>query len=587
MSIYDKASLVLIPSGTKTSKVYSQKPVNGDGDFTFSRSTAATRVNADGNIEKETQNLLLQSNSFDASANWINTNSTETSGQSGYDGSNDAWKITSTSTSNAFLRQIISFSGVNTISVYAKAGTSNFLLTSVEGGGITWFNLSAGTIGTDASISSNIEDMGSGWYRCSVVWNASITGVRLYVCDADNSAAVTSGNFIYIQDAQVEQGLVARDYIETTTAALYGGITDNVPRLDYTDSSCPALLLEPQRTNGITASEYFDGSNLNNTTISAEYNTADTLSPEGVYNAAKLTATGNFPRYYDFPTIGNNVDVSLSVFAKQGDASVFTIRGNDKSNTAFVVNFDLANGTAELSQFDSLEPTFDIQPFGNGWYRCIVNTNSGSGATAFQIRPISHAQGETGGWSGSNYIYAYGVQYEASASYATSYIPTYGTSVTRNFDECIDAGDNAVIDSTQGTIYGEQKSLETDFSYNYFLAVSDGTNNNRLEIRQSGTALQFLWRVGGTYQGNILLTSAPFSSTIKYALRYSSTDIKLYVNGSLVGTINSPTLYSAGTLNNLQFADGSGGTNFRGVVNNCMYFPTALTDQELIDLTTI
>jgi len=31
MSIYDKASLVLIPSGTKTSKVYSQKPVNGDG----------------------------------------------------------------------------------------------------------------------------------------------------------------------------------------------------------------------------------------------------------------------------------------------------------------------------------------------------------------------------------------------------------------------------------------------------------------------------------------------------------------------------------------------------------------------------
>ena len=57
-SIYDKSSLVLIPSGTKTGKVYSQKPVSGDGDFTFTRSSAATRVNADGNIEKETQNLL-------------------------------------------------------------------------------------------------------------------------------------------------------------------------------------------------------------------------------------------------------------------------------------------------------------------------------------------------------------------------------------------------------------------------------------------------------------------------------------------------------------------------------------------------
>ena len=83
MSIYDKASLVLIPSGTKTSKVYSQKPVNGDGDFTFSRSTAATRVNADGNIEKETQNLLLQSNTFDTD---LGNTLTEDRRSSGYDG---------------------------------------------------------------------------------------------------------------------------------------------------------------------------------------------------------------------------------------------------------------------------------------------------------------------------------------------------------------------------------------------------------------------------------------------------------------------------------------------------------------------
>ena len=69
--------------------MYSQKPVNGDGDFTFSRSTAATRVNADGNIEKETQNLLLQSNTFDTT--WTDNMLTITSGQAGYDGTNDAW----------------------------------------------------------------------------------------------------------------------------------------------------------------------------------------------------------------------------------------------------------------------------------------------------------------------------------------------------------------------------------------------------------------------------------------------------------------------------------------------------------------
>ena len=67
---------------------------------------------------------------------------------------------------------------------------------------------------------------------------------------SDNNVTVQGS--IYIQDAQLEQGLVARDYIETTTTAVEGGITDNVPRLDYTDSSCPALLLEPQRTNLIS-----------------------------------------------------------------------------------------------------------------------------------------------------------------------------------------------------------------------------------------------------------------------------------------------------------------------------------------------
>ena len=61
--------MVLIPSGTKTGKVFSQKPVSGDGDFTFTRSSAATRVNADGNIEKETQNLITYSNDF-SNSHW-------------------------------------------------------------------------------------------------------------------------------------------------------------------------------------------------------------------------------------------------------------------------------------------------------------------------------------------------------------------------------------------------------------------------------------------------------------------------------------------------------------------------------------
>jgi hypothetical protein len=89
MSFFDDASLAFLPSGAagKDGKAYSIKPTDGTGDFTFSRGSnlAATRVGADGLIEKGRENLLLQSNNF--STTWGKNNASVTSGQSGYDGS--------------------------------------------------------------------------------------------------------------------------------------------------------------------------------------------------------------------------------------------------------------------------------------------------------------------------------------------------------------------------------------------------------------------------------------------------------------------------------------------------------------------
>ena len=57
MSLYDKASIALIPSGTKASKLYSVLPANGNGDFTHSRGSTATRINKDGLIESVANNV--------------------------------------------------------------------------------------------------------------------------------------------------------------------------------------------------------------------------------------------------------------------------------------------------------------------------------------------------------------------------------------------------------------------------------------------------------------------------------------------------------------------------------------------------
>ena len=57
MSLADEAKLLLIPSGYKSGKVYSVFPTDGDGDFTFSRSGNASRVNPGGYIETDGTNI--------------------------------------------------------------------------------------------------------------------------------------------------------------------------------------------------------------------------------------------------------------------------------------------------------------------------------------------------------------------------------------------------------------------------------------------------------------------------------------------------------------------------------------------------
>ena len=73
MSIYKSSSLAMIPTAYKDGKLYSIRPTDGSGDFTFSRGSnlAATRVDVNGLIEKGRENLVLQSNQFDTSWQYI------------------------------------------------------------------------------------------------------------------------------------------------------------------------------------------------------------------------------------------------------------------------------------------------------------------------------------------------------------------------------------------------------------------------------------------------------------------------------------------------------------------------------------
>jgi len=163
-------------------------------------------------------NLLLQSNQFDTT--WTTSNLTPTGGETGYDGSSDAWLLDiSGGASSQRIEQSMSFEGIQTFSVYAKAGTLNWI--RMRGSSNTYFDLNPSTtgsrIGTDGHIDSKIESMGNGWFRCSVVTETSSLA-RIYVA-TDNGNVTQSSGSIYIQDAQLESASTAGPYVLTLSTA--------------------------------------------------------------------------------------------------------------------------------------------------------------------------------------------------------------------------------------------------------------------------------------------------------------------------------------------------------------------------------
>ena len=226
-SFYDLASLVMIPSGKKAGKVYSQKPLTTDGQLNLLRASTATRIGSDGKIEKTRKNSFLQSNSFDTT--WTATSVTLTSGQAGYDGTNNAWLLTDTTGLGEHrLVQNSGLVGIITISVYAKANTLDFIFlrgVNSSANKRAWFNLSTGSVGTQEGIEAKMVSVGNGWYRCSFTLDHQ-SGFEQYIGTSNaNGVASYAGSeeSVYIQNAQVEAGLVATDYIATTTATVKRG----------------------------------------------------------------------------------------------------------------------------------------------------------------------------------------------------------------------------------------------------------------------------------------------------------------------------------------------------------------------------
>ena len=539
-NVTDSSSLLVVPSGWSDGVLGSLKPDDGSGDFTFSRGSdlSATRVNEQGLIERGYENLLLQSNNFDTSP-WT-TSGALTDNQVGYDGSSDAWLFESPST---FMQvgQNLSVSGVQTYSVYAKAGTTDWIHIRLLGDSViyTAFDLNPSTTGNRIganvnTVSASIEDVGGGWFRCSLVANNVTTTARIYIA-RDNSTTINVGDNIYIQDSQLNQGLVVYPYIETTaTTAKVATISEDQPRIDYTSSN-GAVLLEPQRTNLFRYSEAIEfGLTANECTITA----TSENNPSGLpfsYTATAIDSQNDRIRYRFGTTTGKHY---FSVFIKgDGTTNRIRLRGLGTTQGADAYWNIYPNGSVI---FDTNSSSQNINPitqnFGNNWYRIGYNVEyNGFQASYIDIVPSN------GNLTSS--VYLWGLQMEQDATSATSYVPTYGTTATR-------AKDTATLTknvAATGTIY--------------------------ININADSTkTLTFLG-------GNVSVTEG----VNKIALAYSPTALKISHNGSIVQNI--ARAFDTSSLTEIQLGHRNNFEQTTDSINQFLTLDSFLTDTELNELT--
>ena len=604
-SLKDLASLIMIPSLYEDGELHTVKPLadeniivhpdatdNNDGvdgstpstssNFTFSRGSnlAATRVDVNGLIEKGRENLLTYSNTFDNAA-WEKFRVNVTSGQSGYDGSNDAWLLTATDTFSARVQQTESLTGVQALSVYAKAATANFIVSEKAGtnGFYVWFDLANGTIGnTSGDIDATIEDVGGGWYRCSISGNPSAASKsQFYIAETNGSTTISVGASIYIQDAQLEAGLVATDYIETGATSVSAGILEDMPRLDYSGgASCPALLLEPQRTNLIPHSEYFADSSYIDNGVSF---TLGFLSPDGNLNASKLLEdnTNSIHRFYQTSLVTASPNATISVYVKYNGRRFVLMRIADSGVGRW---YDIENGVLG-GNFQGTPNDSTIEPVGNDWYRITISHSVSSVARfEFWVSDTESTSAYQGDVTKGAYIY--GAQLEAG-SYPTSYIPTYGASVTRSKDSCENTSAANLIGQTEGVVFVEFDKKNGTGERRFFLQIGSGSTTIYARLESNNSLTTQILNSGTDY-----LTSTGTiipSGNNKFAVAYANNDAVFYLNGTQLASSSSVVVPE---LSDLYIGSNSSNSQtIAGEIKQTLLFKTRLTNAELAALTTI
>ncbi len=588
-----------------------------DPRITFTRASTGTYY--DGKtVAKAEENLQIQSQDFD-NASWTKGNVTVVGNSAiAPDGTSTADTLdegTATNYHNVTGRtaQV----GTNTISVFAKNISAQYVILTLTNGSGTYcfavYDTVAGTVANSAAAGSgysisatSITSVGNGWYRCVMTCVMPSTGEF----NIGLSSSTTIGSFglssytgtsrqMYIWGAQLEQRAQATAYTPTTTQPVTNYIpvlqtaASGVPRFEHNPVTGESLGLEieEQRTNLVTYSSDFDNAawTKNNATVNA--NAA--VAPDGTLSADAIipSATSSTKVLLRTTTMTASSAMTLSVYAKAAGYNFLILRLDDSSVGVFAT-FNISNGSvsnaAAVFGAGWTAPSASITDVGNGWYRCTLSAVSNASTSIRQIAFVNdvstNQNGSTFTGNGFSGVYLWGAQLETGA-FATSYIPTVASQVTRAADSASMTGANfsSWYRQDEGSFYAEATAAalsSTAGNPGTFVGISDGTVSNRLRLKsENGTAWE--GAVAGTSQFAIG-TYGSAGVSYKLAGAYKVNDFAYSFNGTTAAT---DTLGTVPVVSQMQIGNLTTAREFNGTIRKITYYPARVTNAQLQALT--
>jgi len=328
---------------------------------------------------------------------------------------------------------------------------------------------------------------------------------------------------------------------------------NNTPRFDHdpVTGESLGLLIEESRTNQMIYSSDITGDSAQNGTITGDATTA----PDGTTTADKYAANStNGIHRVDMPftsgQITNSTAYTFSVFVKANGYDKLHIRYGGYNADNHGLGYDLSDGTTFAGKYDGTSAlgavtSSSMIEYPNDWYRCsfTVTTAADAGSGVAQMfYYISNSESTTNfAGDGSSGMYFWGAQMEAG-SFATSYIPTSGSAVTRGADLAKITGTNLTdfYNQPEGTIFADYKVIQSDPEIMY---LSNNTSSKRIGLYEAGSAqTRILIGNNGTQADTTDSDGTTVGDNIKSAGAYKLNDIVAAKNGVISSTDTSATI---------------------------------------------